>query len=186
MDCQEIKKIIPRYFQHIAVEEEVKSVEEHLCVCHECRLTLGKLMDKVDEDSEALEQGEGKENILIIPETTSPLPEFENNSPEEELLIINTAEDKLKLIPESEESELAIEKEETTPNQEIIETLPETKEAAELDLEKKEQLPPENEDSDLAKIPTLKKNNKLGKLEYVSLVIGVSILGFIAYLFLKG
>jgi len=45
MDCEDIKKIIPRYYQHIASEEEITQVEEHLCVCHDCRAVLGELMD---------------------------------------------------------------------------------------------------------------------------------------------
>ena len=49
MNCEEIKKIIPKYFQHQASDEEIKSVEEHLCICHTCRTELGELMDKKDD-----------------------------------------------------------------------------------------------------------------------------------------
>ena len=52
MECEDIKKIIPKYFQHTANEEEIQSVEEHLCVCHDCRTILGELMDKAAEASE--------------------------------------------------------------------------------------------------------------------------------------
>jgi len=69
MDCQEIKNIIPRYFQHTASEEEVKAVEEHLCVCHECRLALGELMDKMEEAGKPVEPQNPEEDIHIIPES---------------------------------------------------------------------------------------------------------------------
>ncbi|MDD3297214.1 MAG: zf-HC2 domain-containing protein [Candidatus Omnitrophica bacterium] len=53
MECEEIKRIIPRYFQHTATEEEIRQVEEHLCICHDCRATLGELMDKLTEEPQA-------------------------------------------------------------------------------------------------------------------------------------
>ncbi len=46
MNCEDIKKIIPKYFRHQASEAEIKMVEEHLCICHNCRTDLGELMDK--------------------------------------------------------------------------------------------------------------------------------------------
>ncbi len=46
MDCDKVKELIPSYFNHRASEEEVKMVEEHLCICHNCRTLLGELMDK--------------------------------------------------------------------------------------------------------------------------------------------
>ena len=46
MKCEEIKKIIPKYFQHTASEQETKEVEEHLCVCSNCRADLSNLMDR--------------------------------------------------------------------------------------------------------------------------------------------
>lgn len=52
MECEKIKQIIPNYFQHTASEEEIQIVEEHLCVCHECRTTLGELMDKMSDAGE--------------------------------------------------------------------------------------------------------------------------------------
>jgi len=55
MECEEVKKIIPQYFQHTASEEEIQAVEEHLCVCHDCRTVLGELMDKVSTVEEAVE-----------------------------------------------------------------------------------------------------------------------------------
>ncbi|MCF7916975.1 MAG: zf-HC2 domain-containing protein, partial [Candidatus Omnitrophica bacterium] len=52
MTCEEIKKLLTKYVQHTADEEEIKKVEEHLCVCHDCRTSLGSLMDKLDESEE--------------------------------------------------------------------------------------------------------------------------------------
>ncbi|MBD3245469.1 MAG: hypothetical protein GF333_00475 [Candidatus Omnitrophica bacterium] len=46
MSCEEIKKIIPSYIQHVATEEETTQVEEHLCVCHECRAHLSSMMER--------------------------------------------------------------------------------------------------------------------------------------------
>ena len=46
MDCQEIKKIIPRYFQHTASEEEIKQVETEL----EQSIDLIKRIDNEIED----------------------------------------------------------------------------------------------------------------------------------------
>lgn len=55
MDCKDIKQIIPKYFKHTATDDEIKTVEEHLCICHDCRTALGELMDKVSdlEDSQS-------------------------------------------------------------------------------------------------------------------------------------
>ncbi|MFA7677676.1 MAG: zf-HC2 domain-containing protein [Candidatus Omnitrophota bacterium] len=53
MECEEIKRIIPRYFQHTATEDEIRQVEEHLCICHDCRATLGELMDKLTEEPQS-------------------------------------------------------------------------------------------------------------------------------------
>jgi len=52
MECEKIKELIPRYFNHTASEEEIKKVEEHLCLCHDCRTLLGELMDKEAGDKE--------------------------------------------------------------------------------------------------------------------------------------
>jgi hypothetical protein len=46
MDCEKIKEIIPRYIQHSATQEEIETIEEHLCICHNCRMSLSKAMDK--------------------------------------------------------------------------------------------------------------------------------------------
>lgn len=46
MLCEQIKEIIPRYIAHSIEETQITEVEEHLCVCNDCRLFLGQLMDK--------------------------------------------------------------------------------------------------------------------------------------------
>ncbi len=59
MECEKIKKLIPKYFQHTVSEEEIQLVEEHLCICHDCRTVLGELMDKVEgTSSQAPEKAE--------------------------------------------------------------------------------------------------------------------------------
>jgi len=68
MECGKVRQIIPKYFQHVASEEEIQTVEEHLCVCHDCRTALGELMDKASS----------AEAVVEIPsqeETTSQSPE---------------------------------------------------------------------------------------------------------------
>ena len=47
MKCDVIKEIIPAYIDHSASQEEMKIVEEHLCVCNECREFLSRCMDVV-------------------------------------------------------------------------------------------------------------------------------------------
>lgn len=74
MDCEEIKKIIPRYYNHTAAEEEIKKVEEHLCICHNCRTNLSELMDKESEPDLSPGKGDSSEEIHIIPEGGGPYP----------------------------------------------------------------------------------------------------------------
>ena len=46
MSCEDVKKIIPAYANRIASEEETSKVEEHLCICNDCREFLSQHMDK--------------------------------------------------------------------------------------------------------------------------------------------
>ncbi|MBU0694328.1 MAG: zf-HC2 domain-containing protein [Candidatus Omnitrophica bacterium] len=46
MDCEKIKEIIPAYIKHTALEEDAEKVEEHLCICHDCRQSLSQCIDK--------------------------------------------------------------------------------------------------------------------------------------------
>src|SRR4030042_2922387 len=85
MDCGEIKKIIPRYYNHTANEEEIKKVEEHLCVCHECRQLLGELMDQVAEANEAGNlPAEPEEMQIISPDEIGSIPSFQDSEGKEE------------------------------------------------------------------------------------------------------
>lgn len=80
MDCEGIKNLMPDYIRHTASPEDTTKVEEHLCICNNCRETLAKIMDKEDilstnEDTSGplLEE----ENILEIspdPELPPPIP----------------------------------------------------------------------------------------------------------------
>ncbi|UCG35592.1 MAG: zf-HC2 domain-containing protein [Candidatus Omnitrophota bacterium] len=52
MDCVDLKKILPNYVLHIAPEDEMRQVEEHLCVCEACRRRLSSYMDESEDVSE--------------------------------------------------------------------------------------------------------------------------------------
>ncbi|MFA6281922.1 MAG: zf-HC2 domain-containing protein [Candidatus Omnitrophota bacterium] len=58
MNCEEIKTIIPAYIKHTATEDQILQVEEHLCICNECREFLGQTMDRpnltIEEKKETL------------------------------------------------------------------------------------------------------------------------------------
>lgn len=82
MECHEIKEIIPKYFRHTASEEEIQLVEEHLCVCHDCRTVLGELMDKVEETPPAADKT--KEPVLEE-KASDPPPSAYAEEPKEKL-----------------------------------------------------------------------------------------------------
>ena len=46
MDCLKIKEIIPSYIIHCATDEDILAVEEHLCICEDCRHYLSNQMEK--------------------------------------------------------------------------------------------------------------------------------------------
>jgi len=50
--CEEIKKIIPGYVKHTLSAEENGSVEEHLCVCDDCRKYVNDLLDIAETDKD--------------------------------------------------------------------------------------------------------------------------------------
>lgn len=76
MDCEDIKNVIPKYFNHTASEDEIKTVEEHLCVCHDCRSTLGELMDRLAVPEEAKPEGSPSQEEISSPaEEITPIPE---------------------------------------------------------------------------------------------------------------
>lgn len=47
--CKTIYNLIAKYVSHTASEEEVQLVEEHLCVCDNCRAYLANFMDKYEK-----------------------------------------------------------------------------------------------------------------------------------------
>lgn len=55
MSCEDIKPIIPSYINHTAKDAEISKVEEHLCVCNQCREYLSQLMDKPHSQYEHVE-----------------------------------------------------------------------------------------------------------------------------------
>ena len=74
MDCNKIKEVIPRYFNHTASEEEIKTVEEHLCICHDCRTALGELMDKITDSEQPVNNENQDQEMQIIPGNLSETP----------------------------------------------------------------------------------------------------------------
>lgn|GEM_PF-1182281 len=46
MDCKRVKEIIPDYVNHSASQQDIQSVEEHLCICQMCRAYLSSFLDK--------------------------------------------------------------------------------------------------------------------------------------------
>ncbi|MCK4917795.1 MAG: hypothetical protein KAS51_06250 [Candidatus Omnitrophica bacterium] len=83
MSCEEIKKIIPKYFKHQACDVEIKMVEEHLCICHNCRTELGKLMDNKDGFNNSSEDLNQSDNIKENDPIKKSFPEIKIISEEE-------------------------------------------------------------------------------------------------------
>jgi len=119
MDCKEIEKILPRYFNHTASEEEIKSVEEHLCICHKCRVALGKLMDQLGGAQEpSAVEGEAEE-MEIIPQGEEITPSKKKKEPKKEKTIPEEEEKEKELQPTSEEETM-----EYFPGKDIEEAAP--------------------------------------------------------------
>jgi predicted anti-sigma-YlaC factor YlaD len=68
MLCEEIKEIIPGYISHNLPEAQITEIEEHLCVCNDCRRFLGQLMDKPNS---ALEKIKPQAQEEIAQESTA-------------------------------------------------------------------------------------------------------------------
>ena len=68
MDCEDIKKILHNYVLHIAPEDEMRQVEEHLCVCEACRRRLSSHMEENEGMAEKVE--------TIVPKKNSGMFEF--------------------------------------------------------------------------------------------------------------
>lgn len=125
MDCAEVRGLLQAYITHTAGEEEVKAVEEHLCVCNECRVYLGECMDK-------------------------------RSYPKEE----KKPEPEPKLEPQ-----------------------PELEPEPQPELQPEPQAEPEIKIEDLQPVSPGKS---IGLLEYISIAVGVIVLGVLALLFFKG
>jgi len=145
MDCEEVKKIIPRYFQHTASEEEIKKVEEHLCICHDCRTTLGELMDKLSEPESSEPQEIPKEGIdSASQEQTPSLGGLEDNQEisqpsAQEPLPVEQEEEPKPSSTESSEMEYFAAKDEINSEEEI------TPEPEEKPLDQEEPSKPDSE-----------------------------------------
>jgi predicted anti-sigma-YlaC factor YlaD len=66
MDCDNIKAIAPGYINHTATETEISAVEEHLCICNDCRQYLGTLMDNPPEQHKPAVQKEIKQETPSV------------------------------------------------------------------------------------------------------------------------
>ncbi|MBN2483887.1 MAG: zf-HC2 domain-containing protein [Candidatus Omnitrophica bacterium] len=45
MECEHLRKDFPLYLRHQLPDSRVHELEEHLCVCEECRIFLSNLLD---------------------------------------------------------------------------------------------------------------------------------------------
>ena len=232
MECEKIKEIIPKYFKHTVSEEEIQLVEEHLCICHDCRTILGELMDKAEETSpqtpekaeEPLSEQKPEEKLEQNKET----PEASSDQKKDMEYFsggdIESSLDKIDEILEAAEP-VKQEVEEKEPPFEILTEppFPEQELPVESDAEKQEEEPPKEiepflrkaaegkEDSKLFlreepeeiseevseeftattnqpnKQPIIKKQgDKADFLGYLCLIVGLGVLGFLAYLLTKG
>ena len=236
MECAEIKKIIPKYFQHTASEEEIRLVEEHLCSCHDCRTILGELMDNAEKTplqvSEKAEEPLAEEKIK---ETSTEkdkdknMEYFPGEDIESSMDKINEILEKAGSVKEEVKKEKAEEKvEEPIEEEEVSKPFFEEKTEEPIketvvedsgvslkeDVEKAQEEPDagisrlkeepilEEDDSksflaeEEEKKEPLKAPDPLDKsssergtknfLEYFCLISSLAILGFLAYLLLKG
>jgi hypothetical protein len=99
MDCDKIKELIPAYFNHKASEEEVKMVEEHLCICHQCRTLLGQLMDS-DAPDEGFKPDPKDDQQKKGPQADEEKPLSEKDSAGIEYIPAKNFEELLKKPPE--------------------------------------------------------------------------------------
>ncbi len=75
MECPELRKDFPFYVRHQLSEEKVQILEEHLCVCQECRDFLSNLLDHKELLNEPLPQQPAPQEI------TAAKPEAPSGSP---------------------------------------------------------------------------------------------------------
>ncbi|MBU1121133.1 MAG: zf-HC2 domain-containing protein [Candidatus Omnitrophota bacterium] len=161
MSCEEIKKLIPAYIKHLAPPEEIKKVEEHLCVCNGCRKYLSTFLDKEETFKENIEH----------PQTTT------TQKNDQEIQIVSEQD-----IPQED---IPLELEEENKKEEIIEKNIEENQQ-EPNIEEKIAAVLQEE----AKIPQKpakpKDNKKIGIIEYLVMLIGSTILIFLVWLLMKG
>jgi len=50
MECSEVKKIAFSYIQHKLSSELTEKIEEHLCVCQDCRKYIGDILENTKEE----------------------------------------------------------------------------------------------------------------------------------------
>ncbi|MBU2473386.1 MAG: zf-HC2 domain-containing protein [Candidatus Omnitrophica bacterium] len=214
MDCQEIKEVIPKYFNHTATDEEIKLVEEHLCVCHDCRSTLGELMDKlaIPEESKPeqtsqnadIEYVPGEGIDIELPESsqeaapivTETPQEAASNEPEPVAASQPANQQDNEILPDipadkNERSSVpplpAEDKVVENTEPAVVESLNEP-EPENLEPKLSEPLPDETserkESYSLDKLPLEKEKSDI--FEYVILVVGIVIFLIFVYLFVKG
>ncbi|MBU2044502.1 MAG: zf-HC2 domain-containing protein [Candidatus Omnitrophica bacterium] len=214
MDCQEIKGVIPKYFNHTATDEEIKLVEEHLCVCHDCRSTLGELMDKlaIPEESKPeqtsqnadIEYVPGEGIDIELPESsqeaapivTETPQEAASNEPEPVAASQPANQQDNEILPDipadkNERSSVpplpAEDKVVENTEPAVVESLNEP-EPENLEPKLSEPLPDETserkESYSLDKLPLEKEKSDI--FEYVILVVGIVIFLIFVYLFVKG
>lgn len=79
VNCDEIKSLIPGYIKHSVEEEDAKKIEEHLCVCEQCRKHLAVYMDKIEHHEKSAEK-EIQSGPAISQETNSSREEVSQNN----------------------------------------------------------------------------------------------------------
>lgn len=85
MECEDIKVIIPAYVAHTASSEEAAAVEEHLCVCNECRQHLTLVMDSAPAAagaSAAPDDDDGPDEHELVSSVPDRIPKKEISSSE--------------------------------------------------------------------------------------------------------
>ncbi len=159
MSCEEIRKLLTKYVQHTANEEEVTKVEEHLCVCHDCRTSLGRLMDELEESREgkispeSKKQEKSENDFEIIP--SGPSPEEKIEKPDEKVAEESEPEGKkARQEPEKKSDEKGEAKEKRGEKEKLDQATPieEKKEPkAEETAEKNKKEQSQSQSADLAK-----------------------------------
>lgn len=67
MGCEELRKDFPLYLRHQLSQKQVGILEEHLCICEECRNFLGNLLDNKEQLNDFIATSEAEEKIVQKP-----------------------------------------------------------------------------------------------------------------------